>query len=39
MIALEVLAIVVLSVGGVTVEARLGWFILLKLAGMAVTVS
>ena len=38
MIALEVLAIVILSVGGVTVKHGLSWFILLKLAGMAVTV-
>jgi len=38
MIALEVLAIVVLSVGGVTVKHGLSWFILLKLTGMAVTV-
>jgi len=38
MIALEVLAILILSVGGVTVKHGLSWFILLKLAGMAVTV-
>jgi Kef-type K+ transport system membrane component KefB len=38
MIALEVLAIVILSVGGITVKHGLSWFILLKLAGMAVTV-
>ena len=38
MIALEVLAIVVLSAGGVTVKHGLSWFILLKLTGMAVTV-
>jgi Kef-type K+ transport system membrane component KefB len=38
MIALEVLAIVVLSVGGVAAKHGLSWFILLKLAGIAVTV-
>jgi Kef-type K+ transport system membrane component KefB len=38
MIALEVLAIVVLSVGGIAVTHGFGWLILLKLAGMAVTV-
>lgn len=38
MIALEVLAIVILSVGGVTAKHGLSWFILLKLAGMAVTI-
>jgi Kef-type K+ transport system membrane component KefB len=38
MIALEVLAILILSVGGVSTKHGLSWFILLKLAGMAVTV-
>ena len=38
MIALEVLAIIVLSVGGVAMTRGLGWPVLLKLAGMAVTV-
>jgi Kef-type K+ transport system membrane component KefB len=38
MIALEVLAILILSVGGVATQRGLSWFILLKLAGMAVTV-
>jgi Kef-type K+ transport system membrane component KefB len=38
MIALEVVAIVVLSVGGVASEHGFGWLVLLKLAGMAVTV-
>jgi Kef-type K+ transport system membrane component KefB len=38
MIALEVLAIVVLSVGSVAVAHGFGWLILLKLAGIAVTV-
>jgi len=38
MIALEVMAIVVLSVGGVAVAHGFGWLILLKLAGIAVTV-
>jgi Kef-type K+ transport system membrane component KefB len=38
MIALEVLAILILSVGGVTAKHGLSWFIPLKLAGMAVTV-
>ena len=38
MIALEVLAVLVLSVGGIMVKQGLSWTILLKLAGMAVTV-
>jgi Kef-type K+ transport system membrane component KefB len=38
MIALEVLAIIVLSVGGIAVAHGFGWLILLKLAGIAVTV-
>ena len=38
MIALEVLAIVVLSLGSVAVKDGFGWLIILKLAGMAVTV-
>jgi Kef-type K+ transport system membrane component KefB len=38
MIALEVMVIVVLSIGSVAVKSGLGWVILLKLAGMAVTV-
>ncbi len=38
MIALEVLAIVILSVGGIAVAHGLSWLILLKLAGIAVTV-
>jgi Kef-type K+ transport system membrane component KefB len=38
MIALEVLAIIVLSVGGIAVAHGLSWLILLKLAGIAVTV-
>ncbi len=38
MIALEVLAIVVLSLGAAAVKSGLGWNVLLKLAGMAVTV-
>ena len=38
MIALEMLAIVLVTVGGMTVEQGFGWFILVKLAGMAVTV-
>jgi Kef-type K+ transport system membrane component KefB len=38
MIALEVLAIIVLSVGAVTVAHGFGWLVLVKLAGIAVTV-
>ena len=38
MIALEVLTIVVLSLGAATVKSGFGWLLLLKLAGMAVTV-
>jgi Kef-type K+ transport system membrane component KefB len=38
MIALEVLAIVVLSLGSVAVKGGFGWLLLVKLAGMAVTV-
>jgi Kef-type K+ transport system membrane component KefB len=38
MIALEVLAIVVLSVGGIATVHGFGWLVLLKLAGIAVTV-
>ena len=38
MIALEVLAIVVLSVGSIGVTRGFGWLIIVKLAGMAVTV-
>lgn len=38
MIALEVLALVVLSIGSVAVKDGVGWPILLKLAGMAVTI-
>jgi len=38
MIALEVLTIVVLSLGSATVKNGFGWLLLLKLAGMAVTV-
>jgi CPA2 family monovalent cation:H+ antiporter-2 len=38
MIALEVLAILVLSVGSVAVKSGFGWLIIVKLAGMAVTV-
>jgi Kef-type K+ transport system membrane component KefB len=38
MIALEVLAIVVLSLGAAAIKSGLSWSILLKLAGMAVTV-
>jgi Kef-type K+ transport system membrane component KefB len=38
MIALEVLAIVILSVGGIAVAHGISWLILLKLAGIAVTV-
>jgi Kef-type K+ transport system membrane component KefB len=38
MITLEVLAIVILSVGAVAVKDGFGWLILVKLAGMAVTV-
>ena len=38
MIALEVLAIVVLSVGSVAAKSGIGWLIVIKLAGMAVTV-
>ncbi len=38
MIALEVLTIVVLSLGSVAVKDGLSWLLLLKLAGMAVTV-
>lgn len=38
MIALEVLAIVVLSVGSIAVTNGFGWLILIKLIGMAVTV-
>ena len=38
MITLEVLAIVVLSIGSVAVKSGFGWLIVLKLAGMAVTV-
>jgi len=38
MIALEVLAIVVLSVGSVAAKSGIGWLIVIKLAGMALTV-
>jgi Kef-type K+ transport system membrane component KefB len=38
MIALEVLALVVLSIGSVAVKDGVGWPILLKLAGMAVMI-
>jgi Kef-type K+ transport system membrane component KefB len=38
MIALEMLAIVVLSVGGIATVHGFGWLVLVKLAGMAVTV-
>ena len=38
MIALEVLTIVVLSLGSATVKDGFGWLLLLKLTGMAVTV-
>lgn len=38
MIALEVLAIVVVSVGGIAAVHGFGWLVLLKLAGIAVTV-
>jgi Kef-type K+ transport system membrane component KefB len=38
MIALEVLAIIVLSVGDIAVAHGFGWMVLLKLAGMTVTV-
>ena len=38
MICLEVLAIVVLSLGSAAVKDGFGWILLLKLAGMAVTV-
>ena len=38
MIALEVLTIVVLSLGAAAVKSGFGWLLLLKLAGMAVTV-
>jgi Kef-type K+ transport system membrane component KefB len=38
MIALEVLALVVLSIGSVAVKDGLGWLILFKLTGMAVTI-
>ena len=38
MIALEVLTIVVLSLGSAAVKNGFGWVLLLKLAGMAVTV-
>ena len=38
MITLEMLAIVFVTVGSVAVEHGLGWLILVKLAGMAVTV-
>jgi Kef-type K+ transport system membrane component KefB len=38
MIALEVLAIVVLSLGAAAVKGGFSWFLLLKLAGMSVTV-
>jgi Kef-type K+ transport system membrane component KefB len=38
MIALEVMVIVTLSIGSAAVKSGLGWVILLKLAGMAVTV-
>jgi Kef-type K+ transport system membrane component KefB len=38
MIVLEMLAIVVLSIGSVAVKSGFGWVILFKLAGIAVTV-
>jgi Kef-type K+ transport system membrane component KefB len=38
MIAMEVLALVVLSIGSMAVKDGVGWLILLKLAGMAVTI-
>jgi Kef-type K+ transport system membrane component KefB len=38
MIALEVLALVVLSIGSVAVKDGFGWPVFLKLAGMAVTI-
>jgi Kef-type K+ transport system membrane component KefB len=38
MIALELLAIIVLSVGSIGVTRGFGWLIIVKLAGMAVTV-
>jgi Kef-type K+ transport system membrane component KefB len=38
MITLEVMVIVALSIGSVTVKSSPGWVIILKLAGMAVTV-
>jgi Kef-type K+ transport system membrane component KefB len=38
LIALEVLSIVVLSLGAVAVKGGFGWMLLVKLAGMAVTV-
>jgi Kef-type K+ transport system membrane component KefB len=37
MVALEVLALVVLSVGDVALKEGLGWAVVLRLAGMAVT--
>ena len=37
MVALEVLALVVLSVGDVTLKQGLGWAVVLRLAGMAIT--
>jgi Kef-type K+ transport system membrane component KefB len=38
MIAMEVLALVVLSIGSVAVKDGLGWLIIFKLAGMAVMI-
>ena len=38
MIALEMLAIIVLSIGSMTVKTGFGWLVLLRLAGMAVTI-
>jgi Kef-type K+ transport system membrane component KefB len=38
MVVLEMLAIVVLSLGSIAVKAGVGWLLLAKLAGMAVTV-
>jgi Kef-type K+ transport system membrane component KefB len=38
MIALEVLAIIVVSVGGIAAVHGFGWLVLLKLAGIAVTI-
>jgi len=38
MIALEVLALVVLSIGSITIKNGFSWLVLLKLAGMAVTI-